>query len=162
MDMRVYQTIGLCLMRDHVHLPQNVQILFCKPHCLCPALMLLTRGSYCWSVCSWDHTKKSVLDHLIVPFCRLLKRFATRIISKNSAWLFPSEALDCLILSGSKVKLQPHVHFLQVEVTLILNFKSTLIAWFNFDPGHKYFNMGDYFLNKFVVPLSGHPVFIVL
>ena len=64
--------------------------------------MVLMGGSHlyvaCWSICD---------QNLDIWLCLI-------------TWLFPSKVLDCLIYSGLKVKLQPHVlDFCSLEITSI-------------------------------------------
>ena len=149
-SMDMIEPIGLYLMWDTCHLSQNIQNIFSDD---------VNHTAY---ALHWCTNKGEGLG----LGCHLLKHLQPRsrfLIRKN---VFNCSLLKLLIgwfLSGSKVKLQLQVHFcrfLQLEVTLTL-FKSTLIGWLNFDPGHKHFNMGDYLLNKFVVLLSGNPVFYI-
>ena len=97
----------------------------------------------CWSVCNWDQVfwlVKGVLDCLIVP----------------------SQALDCLIFSGSKVKLQSDILDLLIVAvqrspwSLDQFSKGGLIAGFNFDPGHKCFITGH--INDHPCLQCGHKV----
>ena len=64
-----------------------------------------------------DHTQRVVT--YMSPVEGLAKVIKI-LICKDCVWSFPSEAVDCLIFNGSKVKLQLHIlDFCSLEVTLI-------------------------------------------
>ena len=106
----------------------------------------LTRGSHlyvtCWSVCDWEHDfwlAKTVLDLLI-------------------SWSLDRsfKALDHLILYRSKVELELCVFDSLIFAvwrwpwSLDRLSKWSLITWFSFDRGHKYFYTRD---------ISDYPLF---